>query len=391
MSVDTRVSRATRHTVGFDTETCVAAEVNKRVRDHAEVIVDHSTDVQPGDDVVIRAGGGTEPLVTALHEKLGERNANPLVVSRSGRASRAFSLAADPEALEIPEHTLALMEAADVVIGVRGSANQHESADVPPDRQVALEKRRKPVQEAVLDTRWVGTQFPHPGTAQKAEMSTPAYEAFVYDAVTMDWAAQSAFQRQLVEILDPAEAVRIVSGETTDIRLSVDGTITVNDDARNNLPGGEVFTAPVPDSVEGTVLFDEPVITRGREVTGARLTFTDGEVTAFEAERNEDALAATLEADAGASRLGELGIGMNREIDRFTYNMLFDEKMGDTVHLALGRAYEKNVPEDSPVERNESSIHLDMIVDMSEDSRIEVDGEVVQRNGMFRFEDGFEG
>jgi aminopeptidase len=363
--------------------------VNERVRDHAAVIVDHSTDVQPGDDVVIQAGPGTESLVTALHEALGERNANPLVVSRPGRARRAFSLTVDPETMEPPEHTRALMEAADVVIAVRGSANQHESSDVPPERQVALQKLRKPIQEAVLDTRWVGTQYPHPGTAQKAEMSTPAYEEFVYDAVTMDWAEQSAFQQQLVEILDPAEEVRIVSGEETDVRMSVDGTVAVNDDARNNLPGGEVFTAPVPDSVEGTVLFDEPVITRGREVTGAQLTFTDGEVTDFAAERNEDALAATLEADAGASRLGELGIGMNREIDQFTYNMLFDEKMGDTVHLALGRAYEDNVPEDSPVERNESSIHLDMIVDMSEESRIEVDGEVVQRDGTFRFEDGF--
>jgi aminopeptidase len=221
-------------------------------------------------------------------------------------------------------------------------------------------------------------------------MSTPAYEEFVYDAVTMDWAEQSAFQRQLVETLDPAEEVRIVSGEETDVRMSVDGTVAVNDDGRNNLPGGEVFTAPVPDSVEGTVLFDKPVITHGREVTSARLTFTDGEVTDFAAEQNEDALAATLAADAGASRLGELGIGMNREIDQFTYNMLFDEKMGDTVHLALGRAYEKNVPEDSPVERNDSSIHLDMIIDMSEESRIEVDGQVVQRNGAFRFEDEFE-
>ena len=363
--------------------------VDQRVRDHADVIVDHSTDVQPNDDVVIRANRGAEPLVTALHEKLGERNANPVVMNRPGRAQRAFSLAADPEALETPDHTAALMEAADVVIGIRGSANQHESSDIPPERQVALQKLQQPIQEAVLDTRWVGTQFPHPGTAQKAEMSTPAYEEFVYDAVTMDWEEQSAFQAQMVDLLDPAEEVRIVSGET-DVRMSVDGTVTVNDDARKNLPGGEVFTAPVPDSVEGTVLFDEPVLTRGREVTGAKLTFTDGEVTAFTAEQNEEALAATLAADDGASRLGELGIGMNREIDQFTYNMLFDEKMGDTVHLALGRAYEANVPEDSPVERNESSIHLDMIVDMSEDSRIEVDGEVVQRDGTFQFEEGFE-
>ncbi|MEZ3115213.1 aminopeptidase [Halobaculum sp. MBLA0147] len=364
--------------------------MDERVREHAAVIVDHSTDVQPGDDVVIQAGAGTEDLVVALHEELGERNANPVVLNQPGRARRAFALAADPEELVLPDHTAALMEAADVVIGIRGSANQHESADVPPEQQVALQKLRKPVQEAVLDTRWVGTQYPHPGTAQKAEMSTPAYEEFVYDAVTRDWDEQRALQEQMVEILDPAEEVRIVSGSETDLTMSVDGTVTINDYAEHNLPGGEVFTAPVPDSVEGTVLFDKPVITRGREVTDARLTFEDGEVVDFAAGQNEDALAATLEADEGASRLGELGIGMNRDIDRFTYNMLFDEKMGDTVHLALGRAYEDNVPEESDVERNESAIHVDMIVDMSEDSRIEVDGEVVQRDGTFRFEDDFE-
>jgi aminopeptidase len=364
--------------------------MDERVRKHAEVIVDHSTDVQPGDNVVIRAGDGVDDLVTALHEKLGERNAQPVIMGSSGRANRAFALEADPEEMETPEHSLALVEASDVMIGIRGQSNQHESADVPPEQQVALQKLQEPIQTAVMETRWCGTQYPHPGDAQKAEMSTPEYEEFVWDAVTKDWAEQREFQENMVEVLDPADEVRIVSGEETDVRMSVDGMKTLNDYGENNLPGGEVFTAPIPDSVEGTVLFDKPVITKGTEVNDAKLTFEGGEVVEFSASQNEAALAATLDADEGASRLGELGIGMNRDIDRFTYNMLFDEKMGDTVHMALGRAYEDNVPEDSGNERNHSSVHLDMIVDMSEDSYIEVDGEIVQRNGTFRFEDGFE-
>jgi aminopeptidase len=192
----------------------------------------------------------------------------------------------------------------------------------------------------------------------------------------------------MVELLDDASEVRIVSGDTTDVTMSVDGMVTENDYAEKNLPGGEVFTAPVVDSVEGEVLFDKPLMAQGREIEAVRLVFEAGEVVEFEAAKNEDVLAAVLDTDAGASRLGELGIGMNRDIDRFTYNMLFDEKMGDTVHMALGRAYEENVPDDR--ERNDSAMHMDMIVDMSEDSRIELDGEVVQRDGVFVFEDDFE-
>jgi aminopeptidase len=135
------------------------------------------------------------------------------------------------------------------------------------------------------------------------------------------------------------------------------------------------------------VLFDLPLYHQGREITEARLVFEDGEIVEHAAEKNEDLLTEVLNTDSGASRLGELGIGMNRDIDQFTYNMLFDEKMGDTVHMAVGRAYDDCVGEGR--EANESAVHVDMIVDMSEDSFIEVDGEVVQRDGTFRFEDGF--
>ena len=166
------------------------------------------------------------------------------------------------------------------------------------------------------------------------------------------------------------------------------GWSTLNDYAEKNLPGGEVFTAPVVDSVEGEVLFDMPLYHQGREITDAHLVFEDGEVVEHAAADNEGLLTEVLNTDPGASRLGELGIGMNRDIDTFTYNMLFDEKMGDTVHMAIGRAYQECVGEGR--EANESAVHVDMIVDMAEESFIEVDGEVVQRNGTFRFEDGFE-
>jgi aminopeptidase len=362
--------------------------MDPRVREHAEVIVNHCTNVERRDNVSIYAPPVAEDLVVALYELLGERGANPSTVMDSSRAMRAFVRASDADDFELPAHSMAAMEEADVSIVIEGSYNTNEASDVDPEAITAYGTAMKPLQDERLEKRWVGTQYPTPGNAQRAEMSTEAYEEFVWNAVIMDWDAQREHQEQLVEILDPAETVRVVSGETTDIMMSVSGMDAVNDYGENNLPGGEVFTAPVPDSVEGEVLFDKPLMAQGREVENVRLVFKDGEVVEHSAEKNEGVLTGVLNADEGASRLGELGIGMNRDIDRFTYNMLFDEKIGDTIHMAIGRAIDETVPEG--MEANDSAMHMDMIVDMSEDSRIEIDGETVQRNGTFIFEDGFE-
>ncbi len=362
--------------------------MDPRIREHARTLVDHSTEIEAGDDVLVTAPSVAEDLVVAIYEELGKRDANPMQMGASSRASRAYLRAANPDAFEMPEHTFAAVSEADAAIRVRADRNTSEQGDVDPSVNTAFQKVRQPISDEMMDKRWVLTQYPAPGNAQDAEMSTAAYEDFVYEAINKDWAAQREHQAQMVEILDGGSEVRIQSGEETDLTMGIDGMITENDDAEHNLPGGEVFTAPVPDSVEGTVLFDMPLMAQGREITNVFLEFEGGEVVDHGAEKNESVLSAVLDTDAGARRVGELGIGMNRAIDTFTYNMLFDEKMGDTVHLALGRAYEDTVGSDR--ERNESAIHMDMIVDMSQESVIEVDGEVVQRNGTFVFEDGFE-
>jgi aminopeptidase len=196
---------------------------------------------------------------------------------------------------------------------------------------------------------------------------------------------------QMKEILNEGSEVRLVSNGTN-LTMSVEGHTAVNSAASvaydsHNLPSGEVFTAPY--ATEGTVTFDVPMTLRGTAVRDVRLDFENGEVVDYAAAQGEDVVGEIVDTDEGSRRLGELGIGMNRGIDRVTDNILFDEKMGDTVHLALGRAYDSNLPEDDS--GNDSAVHTDMITDMSEDSRIEVDGEVVQRNGTFQWEDGFEG
>jgi aminopeptidase len=360
--------------------------MDPRIRQHAEVLVDDCAEVAAGDQVAIIGSPAAEPLVTAVAELVGERGGVVSSSLGSPRTQRAYKLAADEETLDqANEMARAKYEAADAVVQIRGEENLNETSDVPPAKTAVSKRANQAVQEAMLDSRWVLTQWPSTGYAQQAEMSTAAYEAFVWGAINKDWDAVREQQAQLVELLDPAETVRIVSGDTTDIQLSVAGNHAVNDADDNNMPGGEVFTAPILDSVEGEVLFDKPVLIQGREVLDVRLVFEDGEVTEHAASKNEDLLTSLLETDDGSRRLGELGIGMNRDIDRFTGNMLFDEKMGDTVHMAIGRAYEETVGADN--ERNDSTVHEDMIVDMSEDSRIELDGEVVQEDGTFTFED----
>ncbi len=361
--------------------------MDPRIREHAEIVADHSVDLDAGDDVVIVAPPEAADLVTALHEVIGDRGANPIALDSNDRFSRAY-LRARGEEFETPSHEQALIEATDVYIAIRANGNVTETSDVSPETNAAYSQAKQPILDERLSKRWCLTQYPAQANAQLAEMSTEGYENFVWDAINKDWDAVRDHQAQMVDIMDPAEEVRIASGDTTDVTMSIAGNPTLNDYGEKNLPGGEVFTAPVADSVEGEVLFDKPLYHQGREVTDVYLRFEGGEVVDHSAEKNEDVLTEVLNTDDGARYLGELGIGMNRDIDRFSYNMLFDEKMGDTVHMAVGRAYDDTVGEDN--EQNQSAVHVDMIVDMAEDSLIEVDGEVVQQDGTFRFEDGFE-
>ena len=369
---------------------CVLAGMDPRIREHASIIANHSVDLQPGDHVIIDAHPVAHDLVIALHEVIGDHGAHPVPVGiRTHKDARAAYLQALEKVPGTPDHALALVEAADVYLSIRADENVSALADVDPEIQAAFRRADRPVRDARLETKWCLTQFPAPGNAQLAGMSMPAYETFVWDAITRDWSVQRDHQAGMAERLTEADEVRIVSGDQTDLTLSVAGNPTRNDWGQHNLPGGEVFTAPIPDAVEGTVLFDMPLYYEGREIVDASLSFENGVVTSYAASGNEALLGEILDTDDGSRRLGELGIGMNRDIDRFTYNMLFDEKMGDTVHLALGQAYADTVGAGN--EQNTSAVHADMIVDMSEHSSIELDGDVVQRDGTFFFEDGFAG
>ncbi|WP_049985266.1 aminopeptidase [Halobellus rufus] len=363
--------------------------MDDRIHEHAETLVDWSARIEPGDDVVLSVAEGAHDLAVAVAEALGDRGANVVTTYASDEISRAY-LRAHAGDFETPAHELALYERADSVLFLGGGRNTFATADVDGETRQAAARANQPVKEARMATDWVSTVHPTRSLAQQAGMSYEAYQDFVYDAVLRDWESLAEEMAELKDVLDEGSDVRLV-GEDTDLTMSIEGRTAVNSAASvaydsHNLPSGEVFTAPY--ATEGEVVFDVPMTISGARVGGVWLRFEDGRVTDFSAESGEETIADLLDTDEGARRLGELGIGMNRGIDRVTDNILFDEKMGDTVHLALGRAYDACLPEGEA--GNDSAVHVDLITDVSENSRLEVDGEVVQRNGRFRWEDGFE-
>ncbi|MGQ3411620.1 aminopeptidase [Natrinema sp. LN54] len=361
--------------------------MDERVREHADVLVDWSARVEAGDDVVLSVGPDAHELAVAVAEKLGERGANLLATYGSGEITRAYLRAHDGDFDEDPAHELALVENADVYLSLGGGRNTSATADVPGNRRRAYNSARSEIRETRLGTRWVSTVHPTRSLAQQANMAYEEYQEFAYNAILRDWESLADEMAQLKDLLDAGSEVRLVS-RNTDLTMQIEDRTAVNSAASvaydsHNLPSGEVFTAPY--ATEGEVTFDVPMTLRGESVRNVRLEFEGGEVVDYGAEQGADVIGEILETDAGARRLGELGIGMNRGIDRYTDNILFDEKMGDTVHLALGRAYDACLPNGES--GNESDVHVDLITDVSEDSRLEIDGEVVQRDGTFRFED----
>ncbi|APX97438.1 aminopeptidase [Natronorubrum daqingense] len=360
--------------------------MDERVREHAEVLVEWSARVEAGDDVVLSVGPDAHELAVAVAEQLGERGANLLATYSSGEITRAYLRAHDGEFEADPAHELALVENADVYLSLGGGRNTSATADVPGETRQAYRSARTEIRESRLGTRWVSTVHPTRSLAQQAGMAFEEYRDFAYDAILRDWESLAEEMGRMKSILDDGSEVRIVS-EDTDLTMQIGGRTAVNSAASvaydsHNLPSGEVFTAPY--ATEGEVTFDVPMTLRGESVRNVRFEFADGEVVDYDAEQGEFVIGEILETDEGARRLGELGIGMNRGIDRYTDNILFDEKMGETVHLALGRAYDANLPDGET--GNDSAVHVDLIADVSEESRLEVDGEVVQEDGQFRWE-----
>jgi len=350
----------------------------------ATLLCDWCLEPEPGDQVAVRATTAAAPLLLALQRALLEREAWPLLRADLPGADREFLLAARDAQLDgFPPLALAEAEGVQRSLRIHAPAEREALRDVPPERIARAARAREPLAEARLARRWCVSIWPTPALAEDAGLGLNEYTALVRAALLLDeadpvaaWQALRARQDDLIAQLTPARELRI-EAEGTDLRLRVDGRTWVNSDGRRNMPSGEVFTGPLEDSAQGTIRFDIPAGPSGVRVEGVELTFEAGEVVAAHADVGDDYLQRTLATDAGARRLGEIGIGTNPALTRPTGSILLDEKLGGTVHLALGRSY----PETGGT--NASAVHWDLICDLRAGGRLSADGETIQRDGAF--------
>jgi aminopeptidase len=350
----------------------------------ATLIADYCLEVRPGQQVLVRSTTLATPLLLALQRALLEREAWPLLRPELEGADEGFWGAARDIHLDgFPPLALAEAEGADARVGIQAPFNTRALAGVDAARMARAARARQPVRNAGLRQRWCLSLWPTPAGAQQAGMGTGEFAAFVRGALFLDredppaaWAELREFQAGLIERLARASEIHI-EADGTDLRLGVGGRTWINSDGRRNMPSGEVFTAPVDGTAEGRIRYTVPSAPGGVDVEDIELEFREGVVVSASAGRGEEYLRTTLATDEGASRLGELGIGTNFGIDRAVGAILFDEKIGGTVHLAVGRAY----PESGGT--NESAVHWDMICDLREHGRLSADGETILENGRF--------
>ncbi|MBI5234939.1 MAG: aminopeptidase [Deltaproteobacteria bacterium] len=352
---------------------------DQRVEKLASILVKHSVAVKKGDTVLI--GASTElakPLVLAVYKEVMKAGGHPLTAIGFEETGNLFyEHASEAQIAQFPKIKMYEAKNVDCVINIRASANKKSLSNVEPKLIAGRSKVLRPISEEIVNNkRWVICNFPTNGLAQEADMSLEEYESFVYGATNVNWAAVEKKEMKLKKALDVANEARII-GKDTDLRIGIKGRKAIACFGERNMPDGEVFLSPLEDSAEGRIYYEMPAIYQGREVLGIRLEFKAGKVVFASAEKNEPFLITMLDTDKGARFLGELGIGCNYGIKRFTKDILFDEKIGGTVHLAVGRSYEEAGG------KNVSAIHWDMIKDLREGGALLLDGKAVQKNGRF--------
>ena len=351
----------------------------------ADLLAGYCLEVQPGQQVLVRTTSLAAPLLVELQRAILERDAWPLLrVEVPGMQEGFFAHARDRHLDDVGPIELHEARKADCVLGIQAPDDVRALADVDPALLTRRRRGRADVQAFTMKKRWASTLWPTPALARQAGMSEEGFGDFVSRALFLDrpagpvaaWGELRAFQADLIQRLAKARRIRIQS-EGTDLELDVSGRTWVNSDGRRNMPSGEVFTSPREDSATGHITFDVPSGPAGVAVRGIRLELREGLVVDASAEEGEAYLLQALETDPGARRLGELGIGTNFGMDRPIGTILFDEKLGGTVHLAVGRSY----PEAGG--KNVSSLHWDMICDLRPGGSITADGVPIQVDGRF--------
>ncbi|MDQ2683412.1 MAG: aminopeptidase [Chloroflexota bacterium] len=361
-----------------------------RVVEFAKTLVGFSVRVQPGETVAITGGVAAEPLFRAVFREVVAAGGYPVVLPTfSGLNAVLLKNGNDDQLSYISPTERFLREEVDVMIAIQAETNTKALATVDPARQQFFQSKRRHLFDRYLERsasgelKWVLTLFPTDGFAQDAGLSTEEYADFVYTACKLNgtdpvqaWKALSEEGKRIIEWLKGRKSLHL-TGPGTDLTVDITGRTWENSDGTMNFPDGEIFTSPVESGTNGTVTFSYPVVTAGREIEGIVLTFENGKVVKATATKGEDYLNAVLDTDEGARFLGEFAIGTNYDIQMFSKNILFDEKIGGTVHMAIGAGY----PETGSV--NKSAVHWDMICDLRKGGELRADGDLLMKDGKF--------
>lgn len=361
-----------------------------RLEKLAQLLVNFSIHTQAGQWVAIRTGLEGIPLARAVSQAVLEAGAHPTVMVRDDEFEGIILAHANDEQLAwVSPLEWKSIEEADALVVIQAESNTRSASGFDPARVARRLKARGPVTQKYLkraadgELQWTLTNYPTAAYAQDADMSLRAYEDFVFAATGADqadpiafWEARRKQQQSWVDWLKGKRELT-VRGPNVDLKMSIEGRTFINDYGTKNVPGGEIFTGPVEQSVEGWIRYSYPAIRQGVEVEGIELTFEGGKVVQATAKKNQDFLLRQIDSDDGARYVGEFAIGTNYQITQFTRSILYDEKIGGTIHMALGMGYEETGS------FNKSAIHWDMICDMQGESEIIVDGERIYQNGQF--------
>lgn len=350
--------------------------VDPRITKLARLLVDYSIKVDKGDTIRINCGVEAKELALELHKLLLKKGAYSRInVGLPGFVYTYYKYATEEQLRHFPKISMYETRNTAGSINIISDSNTRELTNVDPKKIAVRKKTIYPLMGAQeRKNNWVLCLFPTNALAQEADMSLEEYRDFVFNACLIDWESESRKQDKIKKVLDDGSKVRII-GKDTDITFSIKGRQAIKCDGHRNMPDGEVFIAPVENTTEGYIAYSYPALYAGQEVDGIKLEFKKGKVIKAGAEKNEDLLKALIDTDKGSRFLGELGIGLNPGIKRFTKEILFDEKINGTVHLALGNAYKEGGG------RNKSALHWDMIKDLRKEGELLVDDVEILKNG----------
>lgn len=355
--------------------------MDARTQKLSKLVVNYSLNVKHDENVIISGSTEASEFITALYKEVLNAGAHPILrITLPGLSPIFYKYAKDHHIKKFPEYFDFQVKHADKYIGIDTESNTRELSSADPKKIVERQKIVRPISDYIVNARdkikRCSVGYPCIALAQEAEMSLHEFEDFVFKSCLQDWKKIGKEIDRILNKFKSGKSVHLI-GKNVDLKFDIRGKLAFADKGEENMPGGEVFVAPIRKSANGWIKFEFPAIEAGNEVDGIYLEFKEGKVVKAKAAKNQKFLHSMLNIDENASYLGEFGIGLNPKIKKFTKNLLFDEKIGGTIHLALGMAYKENGG------GNDSAIHWDIVKDMKK-AQIVLDGKVIQENGKWK-------